>query len=109
MQFLVNLLVGVSSGTVASSATLVASSVVTDGLDPTTGWAGGIVVSGVAIILGVWRYLIKPRLDTYEVERRAHDAELRGRLAESEDRVRELEAENREYAIRLARLERDDG
>lgn len=77
--------VATAAASVGGAAAVVAQSAVTDGLDPTTGWAGGIIVGGVAVF-GLWyRFWAKG-----EAER---NAERRKADAEKDQRIHDLEAE----------------
>jgi hypothetical protein len=81
-----------ASGTVASAATVVAQSAVEDGISPTTGWAGGLVVAGVGVYL--WMDRRERAAQHAESERRRAADERQARYrAEDRDRIAELERE----------------
>lgn len=82
--------------TVASATTYIAQSAVTDGLDPTTGWAGGIVIAGVAVFLFFDR--------REQVRRKEENSQRRAEDEKKDQKIRDLEAE----VQRLNETIRDD-
>lgn len=60
----------VAAGSVMSAATIVGASAIKDGVDPTTGWAGGIIVAGATVFLFMDRRAQKERREEAENHRR---------------------------------------
>lgn len=92
--------VATAAGSLSAAAAIVAQSAVTDGLDPTTGWAGGIIVGGVGVF-GLWfRYWSKAEANRIAERREADKAK--------DERIEALEAELRVEREKYERLLRGD-
>lgn len=92
--------VATSAASIGGATAVVAQSALTDGLDPTTGWAGGIIVGGVAVF-GLWfRYWSKGEAARIAERREADKAK--------DERIDALESELRAEREKYERLLRGD-
>lgn len=92
--------VATAAASIGGASAVVAQSALTDGLDPTTGWAGGIIVGGVGVF-GLWfRYWSKGEA--------ARVAERREADRAKDELIDELKAELRELREKYERTLRDD-
>ena len=78
-----------AASTTSAAAVVVAQSAATDGITPTTGWAGGIIAGGVAVFTYLDRRTRRDQSDAARL-RREDDAIVRDELAAARLEIRRL-------------------